>query len=284
MTEIQHVSDTALWVAVYRARESERPDALFRDPYAARLAGDKGRGIAGTIPGSRQVEWTVVIRTVIIDQYIQEFIARGGDTVVNLGAGLDTRPYRMDLPASLRWIEVDFPHMIDLKDEKLGGEKPRCRLERRKADLSVDAERRALLAQIGAESKRILVLTEGVIPYLSPGQVGALADDLRAQPSIRHWIVEYHSPQMGRYLQRMRTGKHMRNAPFRFFPADWYAFFKQHGWRPAEMRYTGDESLKLGRVLPGPWWARILMRIFPDKVPEEARHMAGYALLEPLPA
>lgn len=36
------VSDTARWVAVYRAWESARPDALFHDPFAQRLAGDRG--------------------------------------------------------------------------------------------------------------------------------------------------------------------------------------------------------------------------------------------------
>lgn len=40
--EISHVSDTAHWVAVYRAMETERPDAIFRDPYARRLAGARG--------------------------------------------------------------------------------------------------------------------------------------------------------------------------------------------------------------------------------------------------
>jgi len=40
---IGHVSDTALCVAVYRAEESERPDALFKDPLARRLAGERGR-------------------------------------------------------------------------------------------------------------------------------------------------------------------------------------------------------------------------------------------------
>ena len=43
MTQIENISDTARWVAVYRAMETERPDAIFRDPFAARLAGDTGR-------------------------------------------------------------------------------------------------------------------------------------------------------------------------------------------------------------------------------------------------
>ena len=43
------ISDTALWVAVYRARETDRPDALFRDPLAYRLAGTRGEQIAQKI-------------------------------------------------------------------------------------------------------------------------------------------------------------------------------------------------------------------------------------------
>ena len=56
--------------------------------------------------GAEQFEWMTVVRTVVIDRYLQEAIARGVDTVVNLGAGLDTRPYRMTLPASLSWVEA----------------------------------------------------------------------------------------------------------------------------------------------------------------------------------
>jgi O-methyltransferase involved in polyketide biosynthesis len=47
---ISNVSDTARWVAVYRAWESARPDALFRDPLAGRLAGERGRAIAAAAP------------------------------------------------------------------------------------------------------------------------------------------------------------------------------------------------------------------------------------------
>src|SRR3954469_17468733 len=101
---LPNVSDTALWVAHYRAEESERPDALFRDPYAQRLAGERGRRIAEAMGAtSKYTRWTLVIRTVIIDRFISEAVAGGVDTVLNLGAGLDSRPYRMALPAALRW-------------------------------------------------------------------------------------------------------------------------------------------------------------------------------------
>jgi methyltransferase (TIGR00027 family) len=162
---IQHVSDTAFMVAGFRAAESERPRPLFRDPLAAKLVGDHGEKILATIPRHFVGAWSVVIRTVIIDDYIRQAIAAGVDTILNLGAGLDTRPYRIDLPNSLRWIEVDFPHMIELKEQRLAGEKPSCRLERIKLDLTDRALRRQLFADVSAWAGKILVLTEGVIPY-----------------------------------------------------------------------------------------------------------------------
>ena len=88
--------------------------------------------------------WTsqiVVIRTCVIDDFIQHAIAQGVDAIVNLGAGLDTRPYRMDLPESLLWIEVDYPRVIEFKDERLAGQHPRCKLERVPLDLAKSAER-----------------------------------------------------------------------------------------------------------------------------------------------
>ena len=116
---IQNVSDTAFMVAGFRAAENERPNPLFRDPLAARLAGDHGKNILATMPRAFMGAWSVVIRTVIIDNLISEAIAEGVDTILNLGAGLDTRPYRMALPKTLRWVEVDYPHVIALKEERL---------------------------------------------------------------------------------------------------------------------------------------------------------------------
>jgi methyltransferase (TIGR00027 family) len=134
---IQHVSDTAFLVAHLRAMESARPDALFHDPLAGRLAGEKGRRLAESFATAAVTGWHVVaLRTVIIDDFISRALARGVDTILSLGAGLDTRPYRLELPPGLKWIEVDYPDVIGLKEELLDGEKPRCKLERVGLDLA----------------------------------------------------------------------------------------------------------------------------------------------------
>ncbi len=106
---IKDVSDTAIWVAWYRARETDRPDAMFRDPLAKVLVGERGEQIAKSFGAmGRYTDWIVLTRTVNIDAFILEGIRDGVDAVLNLGAGLDTRPYRMDLPASLRWWKQTF--------------------------------------------------------------------------------------------------------------------------------------------------------------------------------
>jgi Leucine carboxyl methyltransferase len=94
---IENVSDTAFLVAGFRGMETDRPDPLFRDPLAWTLAGEHGHKIIATVPRRFFGAWSLVIRTVIIDSFIRDAIAGGVDTVLNLGAGLDTRPYRMNL-------------------------------------------------------------------------------------------------------------------------------------------------------------------------------------------
>src|SRR4029079_10340009 len=164
---IENVSDTAFWVAHHRGLEGERADALFSDPLATVLAGERGRRIAESMPQPQMTTWALVIRTCIIDDFIREALAKGADTILNLGAGLDTRPYRMDLPPSLAGIEVDYPAVIAFKEERLAQEKPRCSLERIKLDLADVEARRRMLAGLGARGSKLLVLTEGVVPYLT---------------------------------------------------------------------------------------------------------------------
>jgi methyltransferase (TIGR00027 family) len=280
---IQNVSDTAFMVAGFRALEAERPRPLFRDPLAWKLAGDHGRKILATIP-RRFVGWSVVIRTVIIDAFIHQAIEAGVDTIINLGAGLDTRPYRMDLPKSLDWIEVDFPHVIELKEARLADEEPRCRLERIKFDLTDRVSRQKFFADVGARAKEVLVLTEGVIPYLSEDDVAALADDLRKADKIRFWITDYFSPQAIRYSEKLRA-RFMANAPFRFAPKDWFGFFADHGWNAQEVRYIAEEAERLGRPIPLPALMKAWMKLvgfFASRARREPmRRFAAYVLLVP---
>jgi methyltransferase (TIGR00027 family) len=283
---IKQVSDTAFMAAAYHALEDGRPNALFHDPLAARLAGAQGSRILESLPRQAFIGgWTVVIRTRIIDQFIYQAIAEGVDTVLNLGAGLDARPYRMDLPASLRWIEVDQAHVIDLKEGRLAGETPHCRLERVRLDLGDADARRRFFDEVNTSSNKVLVVTEAVTPYLTEEAVASLGVDLRAMESIRYWVVDYFSPSSYEYRRQSGMSEAMKNAPFRFEPKDYFAFFSELGWGPKEIRYFAIEAKRLRRPAPFPLHLRLLMRVAgllaSPRRRREMHQYAGFVLFEP---
>jgi methyltransferase (TIGR00027 family) len=246
---VRNISDTALWVAHYRAQETGRPDAVFRDPHARALAGERGAAIAKAQSFGDKNAWSFVARTVLIDRFITEAVRGGADLVLNLAAGLDTRPYRMDLPKTLRWVEVDLPDILDYKENILGGAAPACRLERVRLDLASDAGRRALFARLGSENAKIAVVTEGLIIYLSTEQVASLAGDLHAVPSIHTWITDLASPGLVKMMSE-RGGDMIAaaGAPFKFAPPEGTDFFTPLGWtaiEAASLLKTADRLKRL---------------------------------------
>ena len=131
-----------------------------------------------------------------------------------------------------------------------------------------------------------LVLTEGVIPYLTNEEAASLADALHSMRHARFWIVDYLSARAVEFRRRGRVRRAMQNAPFKFAPGDWFAFFRQHGWRVKEIRYYPVEGALRGRPVPLPASARLVIavsRLFvKERRLEGLRQFGGYAMLEPL--
>jgi methyltransferase (TIGR00027 family) len=246
---IRNISDTARWAAVYRAHETERPDALFRDPFAKRLAGARGEEIFAKMPDSGKTAWAWVMRTFLHDRYITQQIAQGVDVVLNLAAGLDARPYRMTMPRSLRWVEVDLPELLAYKKEILADENPHCRLERVALDLSNVPARRELFERLGRDAKKALIITEGLIIYLSADEVAGLAEDLAKPASFQRWSLEVASPGLLRMLQKQLNPElDKAGAPLKFAPAEGPEFFVPHGWQPIEVRSVFKTAARLKRL------------------------------------
>jgi methyltransferase (TIGR00027 family) len=248
-SSVRNISDTARWVAYFRARENERPDALFRDPFAERLAGQRGFQIANTLPQGNKHEWAWVARTYLFDQFVSREIQEGADLIVNLAAGLDARPYRMELPAALQWVEVDFTELVSYKEEILGNEKPKCRLERISLDLSDVPARRALFAELNRRAKNVVVMTEGLLIYFTAEEVASLARDLATEQHVRTWIIDLASPGQLKLMQRS-TGQQLTdaNAAFKFGPPEGANFFVPHGWEPKDVQGFLKTAAQLGRA------------------------------------
>ncbi len=249
---VRHISDTARWVAVYRARETERQDALFQDPFARRLAGERGEQIAASLPFHDENSWSYVTRTYLFDLFVADEIREGTDMVVSLAAGLDARPYRMTLPAELIWIEVDMPEILDYKEAILGGENPACILEHIRLDLADAVARRALFEAVGERATKALILTEGLLIYLPAAEVAALAEDLARPHAFQHWALDIASPGLLRMLQQ-NTEAHLAaaGAELRFAPQDGPQFFTGHNWRPVDVRSLLKTAGELKRLPAG---------------------------------
>ena len=166
-SEIVHVSDTALMVAACRAMETEREGGLVHDPFAARLAGERGMAFARSLPMLPMMCFGIGVRSKFMDEFVMYAVGAGQvETVLSLGAGLDSRAWRLDIPHHVRWIEVDLPPMLEYKSRMMAGSQPRCQVEQISTDLNDAEQRRALFNKVG--SSRALMITEGLLMYL-PG-------------------------------------------------------------------------------------------------------------------
>jgi methyltransferase (TIGR00027 family) len=255
MDLIRNISDTARWVAIYRAQETERPDALFRDPYARRLAGDLGEQIADSIDVTKRNSWSFLARTYLFDRFISEQVQAGVDMVVNLAAGLDARPYRMDLPPSLKWIEVDLPEILEYKEEILANDTPVCSLERVALDLSDVDARRNLFAGLGKRANKVMIVSEGLIVYFTAAEVAALAEDLAATPSFGYWAFDLASPGLLKMLQKKMPQLDESGTPLKFGPPEGPGFFVPHGWKPLEVCSFLKTAAQLKRL---PFFLRLI--------------------------
>jgi len=277
---ISHVSDTARWVAVYRAMETDRADALFRDPFARRLAGARGQAIVDGMPRGKAFAWPMIVRTALIDEILARCIRdEGVDCVLNLACGLDARPWRMDLPKTLSWIDVDHPVMIDLKTSEMATEPLKCRYEAVRQDLSEATGRRALFARVAASARKVLILTEGLLVYLPEEAVKGLATDLAAQPSFQLWITDLASPGLLKMMGR-NWGKTVArgNAPFVFGPADAPGFFAALGWKELEFRSMFHEGIRLKRTMAFAGFWVFLGKFFGARRRAEMQRFSGVAL------
>lgn len=261
--EIRHVSDTALMVAACRALETEEPDAFFRDPFASRLAGERSFAILNGISWSMILRFGVAVRTRFLDELLAETLAiHPIRTVLSIVCGLDTRPWRLALPPTLRWIEVDLPDVLDYKHGLLTSEKPHCHIERLRVDLNDETQRRAMYAAAGTELS--LVITEGVLMYLPAATVAALADEIPNASGAAHWISDITTSHFNKAIRSgapSDSGFERVRAPDALEGEEILQVLRTHGWTTEAMRsyirdaaFTQDRARRIfgGRVQSAP--------------------------------
>ncbi|GAB4303093.1 MAG: class I SAM-dependent methyltransferase [Oscillatoriaceae cyanobacterium] len=275
---VESISDTAFLTATYRALETQRPDALFQDTHAQILAGERGEKLVEAMPGGKAGAAGCAVRTCVMDELILRTIKEDGvDTVLNLGSGLDTRPYRLPLSTSLRWCECDLPVVLAYKADKLAGVQPRCVLESVSLDVTDTIARHMFFQSVGMAAKRVLTVTEGLLIYMTSEQVAALATDLYAQPQFQWWLTDLASQSALRYFQKsVNSSLNSSEATLQFAPEEGTEFFRRYGWISVEFRSLLEEGQRLQReVLP----QSLLAQLEAPEHWEILRKMSGFVLL-----
>jgi O-methyltransferase involved in polyketide biosynthesis len=218
-------------------------------------------------------------RTVLMDQLVCGEIAKGADMVINLAAGLDARPYRLTLPAKLTWVEVDVDDLITQKEDLMKDEKPVCRLERYRMNLVDLVARRNLFTELSRRTKRAVILSEGLVMYLSPDDVRSLSIDLADAHTFNSWILDLFHPGLLGANGRGRMGRMLAaaNAQFRFAPPEGPSFFEPSGWRCVQVESILKAAVSLGRV---PLLLRMLVPLFERHSSKGRYSWSGVSLLE----
>jgi methyltransferase (TIGR00027 family) len=274
---IDNISDMARVVAYARAIESERADAVFHDPFARRLAGEPGEAIVREMGAIEMVARGLAVRTAVVDELLLERVNQDQvDLVLSLGAGLDTRPWRMALPRTLRWLDADLPEILKYKATILRSDSPACAYQALPADVSNPSARAQLFAHC-RKAQRGLVISEGLLVYLSEAQVAELAKDLHAQPSFLWWLTDLTGPRALEMLRHL-WGPLLGNAQFQFGPEDAPGFFRSLGWRELLFRSSREESLRLHRAVPATLLSRLMLLLSPAATREEFRRLSGVAV------
>lgn len=183
---MEDIARTALWVAGMRALEHERDNALFRDPFARRLAGDAFVEDLRRSTSEVRMPPAIEVRTRWLDDQIALGLGRGIRQVVILAAGMDARAYRLAWPAKTRLFELDREDVLEDKRAKLSGSSPRCERITVTVDLAEDWP--AALKESGFTAQATtLWLVEGLLCYLTPDHVTHLfarLDALSAPGSV----------------------------------------------------------------------------------------------------
>ncbi len=185
------VAETLLVTLYLRAMETQRPDALIRDEKAAalvaRMSGSFDR--ARRVPMSEVKKTTIILRNREFDRYARDFLARRPDAVVvHIGCGLDSRFDRVD-DGRVEWYDLDFPNVIELRRNLLGGEAKRYHL------LGCSVFDDAWLDAVGMHLRRpFLFLAEGVSLYCEEAQLRWLVLTLRDRFPGSELVFDAFSP------------------------------------------------------------------------------------------
>jgi methyltransferase (TIGR00027 family) len=261
-----------LWRALADGGATSVPD--FSDPFAADMLGG-GFGVALTVlrrrfdrmtptQHARAVQGidTVPIRSAVIDAALLEAVKQGCRQIVILGAGFDTRAYRLDPLAGLKVFEVDHPATQADKRERVRAlPPPRAEVVWTAVDFERDSLSERLAAAGHDATEKTVWVWEGVVMYLGDEAVRATLEAIRARSAAGSALVlHYHEPSATRLSRGVRAalmswlGEPQIGTRVR---AAMRGLVERAGFVVAKDLGTAEQALQIGAVAPENDLARV---------------------------
>ena len=193
LQERLEVQNTSRLVSAWRAIDSSRKNSVYydQDPLAEVLSGpDMIESVKKEMIEVYRAQedneiHPVTLRQLAINNRIMNYTSKDIKQVVVIGAGLDTRPYRLVLP-EVKWFEIDMPEVISMKERILQEENPTLTVKSltriamnlgTSSNLSHDLKYE-LSSHGHKSSEPTLYLVEGLLMYLSPSVVKNLMSSI----------------------------------------------------------------------------------------------------------
>ncbi|MFR9753343.1 class I SAM-dependent methyltransferase [Nocardia sp. 004] len=173
---VSSVGRTALIVAAFRALETNLPDPLIQDDYAALFVEAAGEPryievLADPTPFTDTpfLPGFMGYRTRFFDEFFLSATASGVRQAVIVASGLDARAYRLDWPAGTTVFEIDQPKVLEFKQRVLTEHHAQPKADRRVVAVDLRDDWPAALLAAGFDTGQPAVWSaEGLLPYL-PG-------------------------------------------------------------------------------------------------------------------
>jgi len=258
------VGQTALFIAWQRHAESQRPDALFHDPFAAalieHLAGTETHSHVSEVARRANFPQYFVVRTRYFDDAIRAHLRRGVRQVVTLAAGVDGRAARVPCPAGTRWFELDLDDVIAFKREvmKRSGLALQCDWRPLVADLTSDWASPLRAAGFDPAQPTIW-LVEGLLMYLTTQNGDALVRQITqlSAPGSTFLLEHLDTMMMGDEGQEARARVESQGASWLSARDDIHDWLADYGWT-ATVHASADPTIAHGRHvtrIPAGWFA-----------------------------
>jgi methyltransferase (TIGR00027 family) len=244
-------------MAANRAAETMRREPLYRDPLAGDLAGDEGWAALEAV---RQSSWPgyssgpdpyLTILTRFFDEALIEAVRTATITqVVIVGAGMDTRAFRLTWPSGVHLFEVDTADVFAYKEAILHRLDAQAQCQRHTTCTRSYASLARALRRAHFEPTRPAAFLIERLQYLRPERADRLLRELSALASESSWIglalvsrETLHSNFMEPYLRKLEA---VGLPPWTFGVDDPEAWLAQYGWKASSV-VAGAPEASYGR-------------------------------------